>query len=111
MNPVTDAPELMRRAPGSPSRLGPQALQTRSVLLDALEQYLWTTGWREISAPRLAERAGCSPATFYQYFADLEEAFDALRARLAEEGRAPDAHTRLIADLVDFERQRMRPST
>lgn len=105
---MADSPKLWRRAAGYPSRLGPKALQTRGAFLDALEEHLWDTGWGEISVPRLAETAGCSASTFYQSFKDVPAAFDALRARLAEEGRQPDAHIRLIAELVDFERRELR---
>jgi AcrR family transcriptional regulator len=104
---MPDSPRLLRRVPGYPSRLGPKALATRSALISALEEELRYTAWREILVGDLARKAGCSSATFYQYFPDVCAVFRALLERLEEEGRKPSAHVQLIAYLVDYERQEL----
>jgi AcrR family transcriptional regulator len=54
--------------------LGPRATATRRRLLDATEALLDERRVREVSVVEIARRAGTSPATFYQYFKDVEEA-------------------------------------
>lgn len=54
--------------------LGPRAVATRRRLLDATEALLEARRVREVSVVEIARRAGTSPATFYQYFQDVEEA-------------------------------------
>ncbi|MGH0032284.1 MAG: TetR family transcriptional regulator [Myxococcota bacterium] len=60
--------------------LGPRALETRRRLLDATEQLLARSSFRDVSVVDIAREAGTSPATFYQYFKDVSEA----ALRLAE---------------------------
>ncbi|HEY8492735.1 MAG TPA: TetR family transcriptional regulator [Myxococcota bacterium] len=54
--------------------LGPRAVATRRRLLEATEALLDERRVREVSVAEIARRAGTSPATFYQYFRDVEEA-------------------------------------
>lgn len=89
-------------------KLGPQGVATRDLLLDALEDALDDTAWSRIAVIRLCDAVGRKPSSFYQYFPDLEGAFDALMARLAEQGRDPSEHMRLVAALLAFERKRVR---
>lgn len=74
--------------------LGPRALQTRQRLLVATEELLATQSVRDLSVVEIARRAGTSPATFYQYFKDVEEA----TLRLAEQaaGEMP-----AVLELID----------
>jgi AcrR family transcriptional regulator len=65
--------------------LGPRAEQTRSRLLDATEELLTERGLRELRVIDIARRVGSSPATFYQYFGDLEDAVVKLAERAADE--------------------------
>jgi len=65
--------------------LGPRALQTRQRLLDATEGLLAQRSVREIRVVEIARKVGTSPATFYQYFRDVEEAILRLVERAAEE--------------------------
>ncbi len=65
--------------------LGPRALRTRGKLLEATEALLAERSVREVSVVEIARRAGTSPATFYQYFADVEEATLELARAAAEE--------------------------
>lgn len=65
--------------------LGPRAQKTRGRLLEALSELLAERSVREVSVVDVARRAGTSPATFYQYFADVGEAILALAERAADE--------------------------
>jgi AcrR family transcriptional regulator len=76
--------------------LGPRALETRRRLLDATSALLDERSVREVSVVEIARRAGTSPATFYQYFKDVEEATLDLAQEAAE--RMPEVLERLRAD-------------
>lgn len=52
--------------------LGARALQTRRRMLDATRGLLSERGLRELRVADIARAVGTSPATFYQYFADVE---------------------------------------
>ena len=65
--------------------LGPRATETRQRLLDATEELLGTRPLRDLRVIDVARRVGTSPATFYQYFQDLEDAVVHLAERAAEE--------------------------
>jgi AcrR family transcriptional regulator len=65
--------------------LGPRALQTRRRLLEATEELLQKRSVRELRVVEIARRVGTSPATFYQYFADVEDAILALVERSADD--------------------------
>jgi len=65
--------------------LGPRAAQTRSRLLDSTEELLAERSLRELRVIDVARRIGSSPATFYQYFGDLEDAVVQLAERAADE--------------------------
>ncbi len=61
--------------------LGPRALDTRERLLAATASLLAGRSLRELRVVDIARQVGTSPATFYQYFKDVEEAV----LRLAEQ--------------------------
>ena len=70
---------------------GERGRQTRQRLLEATVQLLTTTSWRSVKVTDIARQARTSPATFYQYFGNVEEAVRVLAegvvdqaARLAE---------------------------
>ena len=65
--------------------LGRRALETRRRLLDATAELLGTRSVREIRVVEIARKVDTSPATFYQYFKDVEEATLALAEEAAEE--------------------------
>ncbi|HEX2486084.1 MAG TPA: TetR family transcriptional regulator [Myxococcota bacterium] len=73
--------------------LGPRAAETRRRLLDATEALLAERPLRELRVMDVARRVGTSPATFYQYFEDLEDA----ALRLAE--RAADEMPAIVAEI------------
>lgn len=65
---------------------GRRGQATRRRLLDVALAMLDTTPYRELRVVDIAREAGTSPATFYQYFADVESAVLVLAAELAEAG-------------------------
>ncbi|MBV8982375.1 MAG: TetR family transcriptional regulator, partial [Acidimicrobiia bacterium] len=54
--------------------LGRRAQQTRRRLLDATYDLLQSHGIRDVRVVEVARQVGTSPATFYQYFRDVDEA-------------------------------------
>ena len=56
------------RVPGARGR------RTRQRLLESTVELLTTTSWRSVKVTDIARRARTSPATFYQYFGNVEEA-------------------------------------
>jgi AcrR family transcriptional regulator len=65
-------------------RLGMRAQATRRRLLDATAELLETNGILELKVVDVARKVGTSPATFYQYFANVEEAVLALAEEVGE---------------------------
>ena len=73
---MTDAAEenehALRAADGRvPGRRG---LATRQKLLDCTAEMLKTTSYRDLKVVDIARKVGTSPATFYQYFPEVESA-------------------------------------
>jgi AcrR family transcriptional regulator len=66
------------RVPGSRGRA------TRQRLLASTTSLLDTTSWRSIKVIDIAKGAGTSPATFYQYFENVEQAILVLAEELVE---------------------------
>jgi AcrR family transcriptional regulator len=66
-------------------RLGQRAQATRRRLLDATAELLDTEGFLDLKVVDVARKVGTSPATFYQYFANVEEAVLALAEEVGEE--------------------------
>ena len=65
--------------------LGPRALGTRQKRLDATRDRLDSHSLREIRVIDVARAVDASPATFYQYFKDIEEAVLALAEAASSE--------------------------
>jgi AcrR family transcriptional regulator len=61
--------------------LGPRALKTRARILDATLILLDEKSMRNLRVIDIARRIGSSPATFYQYFKDVEDVVLELAAR------------------------------
>ena len=57
---------------------------TRQRLLECTAELLVATPWRSIKVIDIARRAGTSPATFYQYFENVEAAITVLAEELVE---------------------------
>jgi AcrR family transcriptional regulator len=101
---------------------GRRGLATRQRLLDATASLLDARPYREVRVVDIAREAGTSPATFYQYFPEVETAVLALAAGLSITGgdelerlvrdapwaQSPDDAAQLVADgyLAFFERHR-----
>ena len=68
---MTDSEAELRAADGRvPGRRG---RATRTRLLECTSDMLATTSFRELKVIDIAREANTSPATFYQYFADVEQ--------------------------------------
>jgi len=65
--------------------LGPRALRTRRRLLDATAALFRERSVLDISVVEIARKAETSPATFYHYFKDVEEAALDLAREAADE--------------------------
>ncbi|HYA67412.1 MAG TPA: TetR family transcriptional regulator [Acidimicrobiales bacterium] len=75
---------------------GRRGRATRQRLLDSTTVLIESTPWRSIKVIDIAREAGTSPATFYQYFENVEQAILVLA-----EGLTEGAGT--LAELVDGE--------
>jgi len=64
--------------------LGRRGAATRGRLLDATAELLETHGIRDLRVVDIARAVGSSPATFYQYFRDVEDAVLALAESVGE---------------------------
>lgn len=65
---------------------GRRGQATRQKLLDCLGDMLNTSPYRDVKVIDVARLAGTSPATFYQYFPDVEGAVLELAEEMAKEG-------------------------
>lgn len=65
---------------------GRRGMATRQRLLACTSELLRTTTYRDVKVVDIAREAGTSPATFYQYFPDVESAVLVLADDLADEG-------------------------
>lgn len=72
---------------------GERGLQTRKRLLEATVELLTTTSWRSVKVTDIARQAQTSPATFYQYFGNVEQAIQVLAEGMVEQAAQ-------LADLV-----------
>ncbi|MBY0400918.1 TetR/AcrR family transcriptional regulator [Myxococcota bacterium] len=64
--------------------LGPRAQNTRVRILDATVELLGQKPMRELRVIDIARRIGSSPATFYQYFKDVEDVVLHLASHVSE---------------------------
>lgn len=79
---VPDESELIATTDGRvPGRRG---RATRQRLLECTAELLVATPWRSIKVIDIAREAGTSPATFYQYFENVEVAITVLAEELVE---------------------------
>jgi AcrR family transcriptional regulator len=65
---------------------GRRGRATRQRLLERTSEMLTTTSYRDVMVIDIAGEAGTSPATFYQYFADVEGAILVLAGDVARSG-------------------------
>ena len=90
-DPVAEA-EDARAADGR--RPGRRGLATRQKLLDCTAAMLGAGSYRKLKVVDIARAAGTSPATFYQYFADVESAVVVLAEEMAAQGKRFADHVR-----------------
>jgi AcrR family transcriptional regulator len=64
---------------------GTRGQATRQRLLEATVALVAETPWRSVKVTDIARRAGTSPATFYQYFENVERAITVLAEDIIEE--------------------------
>jgi AcrR family transcriptional regulator len=64
---------------------GERGRQTRQRLLTATVELLATTSWRSVKVTDIARRARTSPATFYQYFGNVEQAIRILAEGMVDQ--------------------------
>jgi len=76
--PTGDTERAAGRVPGR------RGSATRQHLLDCAGSLLSKTGYRDLTVADIARCAGTSPATFYQYFTDVEDAVLTMAAELGE---------------------------
>ncbi|WFB07859.1 TetR/AcrR family transcriptional regulator [Streptomyces sp. LX-29] len=67
---------------------GRRGQATRQKLLDCLGEMLSSSPYRDVKVIDVARKAGTSPATFYQYFPDVEGAVLEIAEEMAKEGAA-----------------------
>ncbi len=79
-----DASDLRAADGRVPGRRG---RATRQRLLECTAEMLRTTSYRQLKVIDIAREAGTSPATFYQYFADVEAAILVLAQEMALDGQ------------------------
>src|SRR3954453_21143701 len=83
---MSDGAAAARRAVGG-SVPGRRGLPPRQRLLDCTIDLLATTPYRDLKVTDITRAAGTSPATFYQYFVDIEAILLAVAEQAVEEGR------------------------
>jgi AcrR family transcriptional regulator len=95
---------------------GRRGIATRRRLLDCTAELLAKTSYRDIKVIDIAREAGTSPATFYQYFTDVEQAVLVLAEELATDAaqltelvhgdwrgdRGLDTARRVVEGFVDY---------
>jgi AcrR family transcriptional regulator len=83
--PGDDLDDELRAADGRvPGRRG---RATRQRLLERTAEMLQSSNYRDLKVVDIARGAGTSPATFYQYFPEVESAILVLAEEMALEGR------------------------
>ena len=89
---------IVRRAPFSDNpEVGIRGQRTQQRILDAALQVFAEAGYHASGIDRITKAAGCSRASFYQYFAGKEDVFRHLAGRVA---RQMDASTELLGTVT-----------
>jgi AcrR family transcriptional regulator len=83
--PPTDD-EVLRRAPFSDNpRVGARGQRTQQRIVDAALRVFGEEGYHRCGVARITELAGCSRASFYQYFSGKEDVFRHLSGQVARQ--------------------------
>src|SRR5689334_22190085 len=81
-----DEDSAVRRAPFATNpQVGARGQRTQQRILEAALQVFGEEGYYRCSIDRIAERAGCSRASFYQYFSGKEDVFHHLTGQVARQ--------------------------
>jgi AcrR family transcriptional regulator len=72
----------------SARRIGAPDAKNRGVLLDAAEALMVEDGYAAVTSRRVAERAGLKPQLVHYYFRTMDDLFQAVLRRRAEDGLA-----------------------
>ncbi|HVX69175.1 MAG TPA: TetR family transcriptional regulator [Mycobacteriales bacterium] len=89
----TDAASSARKRADAPLRAvdgrvpGRRGLATRKRLVECTIDLLSSSAYRDLKVTDITRAAGTSPATFYQYFVDLESVLLAVAEQTVEEGQ------------------------
>ena len=81
-NEVISTPTRRKPFAGSPV-IGPRGLRTRQRVLDAALEAFAESGYDRTTLDRIAELAGCSRVTIYQYASGKDELFRRLATQAA----------------------------
>jgi AcrR family transcriptional regulator len=96
---------------------GRRGRATREKLLQCTAELLEKSSYRDLTVIDIARCAGCSPATFYQYFEDVEGSILVLADQMASNGKSlttliqdsdwkgkggPDTALALVDEFLDF---------
>jgi AcrR family transcriptional regulator len=80
---------VVRRAPFSDNpRVGARGQRTQQRIVDAALRVFGEEGYHRCGVARITELAGCSRASFYQYFSGKEDVFRHLAGQVARQLRA-----------------------
>jgi AcrR family transcriptional regulator len=89
---------VVRRAPFSDSpHVGARGQRTQQAILDAALKVFGEAGYHRSRIDQITQRAGCSRASFYQYFSSKEDVFRHLAGQVA---RQLDASTEALEPLT-----------
>ena len=88
-DPDGGSERVVRRAPFSSNpEVGARGQRTQQRILEAALQLFGEEGYHRCSIDRITARAGCSRASFYQYFSGKEAVFQQLTGQVARQLRA-----------------------
>lgn len=83
---TTDSDVVVRRAPFSDNpRVGARGQRTQQRIVDAALRLFGEEGYHRCGVARITELAGCSRASFYQYFSGKEDVFRHLAGLVARQ--------------------------
>jgi AcrR family transcriptional regulator len=93
---------VVRRAPFSDNpRVGARGQRTQQRIVDAALRVFGEVGYHQCGVARITELAGCSRASFYQYFSGKEDVFRHLAGQVARQLRASTEALGLVTPDAD----------
>jgi AcrR family transcriptional regulator len=104
MAPAHSEPDsvIVRRAPFSDNpRVGARGQRTQQRIVDAALRVFGEEGYHRCGVARITELAGCSRASFYQYFSDKEDVFRHLAGQVARQLSASTEAIGLVSPDAD----------